>query len=150
MVPAIAFQPDSSTAAYTVFWGELSVPQGSPNPGSDFNAPLYLPQGAHFTGLTMYYRDTVNDSNTLGVDLMRKLVPSSSSGEGVGLSVYSNQIGFSVFQSDTTPDATRSIIDNSQYVYWLSLYVYAAPAYLQLVAVRVDYAFEASLPIIHR
>jgi hypothetical protein len=150
MVPAIAFQPDSSTAAYTVFWGELSVPQGSPNTWSDFNAPLYLPQGAHFTGLTMYYRDTVNDSNTLGVDLMRKPVPSISSGEAVGLNVYSNLIGFSVYQSDTTPDPSRAVIDNSQYVYWLSLYIYAAPAYLQLQAVRVDYAFDVSLPIVRR
>ena len=151
MVPAIAFLPESSTAAYTVIWGELSVPQGSPNPIYDFYAPVYLPQGARLTGLTMYYRDTIADTKYLGVDLWRKPLPSSSSGEGVGLNAYSETspaIGLSLYLSDTTPDPTRAVIDNSQYVYWLSSYIYAAPVYLQLQAVRIDYAFSAVLPAV--
>jgi len=150
MVPATAFVPGSPTAGYTIFWGELSVPSGSPGGLTFFYAPVYLPQGATLTRLTMYYRDTELDGNTLGVDLLRKPLPSTSSGEGVGLSVYGDQIGFSVYQSDTTPEPTRAVIDNSQYAYWLSLYVYAAPVYLQLQAVRIDYGYDNNLPLVIR
>lgn len=150
MVPATAFIPESSSDGYRVFWGELSVPEGSPNGYTIFNAPVYLPQGARLTGLTMYYTDTNNDSDTLGVDLMRKPLPSLSSGELVGLSIYSNLVDFGVYQSDTTADPARAIIDNSQYSYWLKVYIYAAPVYLQLQAVRIDYAYDTALPAIRR
>lgn len=150
MVPATAFVPGSPTAGYTIFWGELSVPSGSPGGLTYFYAPVYLPQGATLTGLTMFYRDTESDGNTLGVDLLRKPLPGATSGEGVGLSVYGDQIGFSVYQSDTTPDLTRAVIDNSQYAYWLSLYVFAAPAYLQLQAVRIDYGYNTNVPLVRR
>ncbi len=150
MIPAIAFQPEKPTDAYTIFWGELSVPQSSPNAFTYFYAPVNLPQGAHLTGLTMYYRDSNADAYTLGVDFYRKLLPSSSSGELVGLSIYSNLTGLSQYQSDTTPEPTRAVIDNSQYAYWLSLYIYASPVYLQLQAVRVDYTFGTNFPLINR
>jgi len=150
MVPATAFVPENSTDGYRVFWGELSVPEGSPNGYTRFSAPVYLPQGASLTGITMYYRDTENDTNTLGVDMMRKPLPGLSSGESVGLSVYSSLIDFGTHQSDTTPEQSRAVVDNSQYAYWLSVYIYAAPAYLQLQAVRVDYSFGAALPLIQR
>ena len=150
MVPAIAFVAESSTAAYTVFWGELSVPESAPGGLTSFNAPLYLPQGAHLTGIIMYYRDTVNDTKTLGVDLMRRPLPSASSGENVGLSVYGNQIGFNVYQSDTTVSPGAEVVDNSQYSYWLKLYIWGAPSYLQLQAIRVDYSFNVGMPFIQR
>ncbi len=150
MIPATAFSPERPTDNYTVFWGELSVPTGSPNGYTFFNAPVNLPQGATLTGMTMYYRDTNSDSLTLGGDLMRKPLPSVSSGELVGLSTYSNLIGQDVFQSDTTPDPTRAVIDNSQYAYWLNLYIYSAPSYLQLKAIRIDYTYTISMPLINR
>ena len=102
------------------------------------------------TGITMYSRDTENDTNTLGVDMLRKPLPGLSSGENVGLSVYSNLIDYGTYQSDTTPEESRAVVDNSQYAYYLSVYIYAAPAYLQLQAVRVDYSFGAALPLIQR
>ena len=150
MVPATAFIAESPTMGYNVFWGELSVPEGSPGIITYFNAPVYLPHGATLTKLTMFYRDSDVDAFTLGVDLLRKPLPSTSSGEQVGLSVYGDQIGFSVYQSDTTPDPTRAVIDNSQYAYWISLYIDAAPAYLQLQAVRIDYGYNTSLPLVIR
>lgn len=148
MVPATAFIPESPSDNYTVFWGDLSVPAGTLGTISVFNAPVYLPQGATLTKITLYYHDTNNDSYTLGVDFMRKPLPSSSSGESLGLSVYSNQTGWGLNQSDTTPDPTRAVVDNSQYSYWLSVYIQAAPSYLQVQAVRIDYAYRTSMPLI--
>ena len=150
MVPATAFVPEYSSSIYTVFWGDLSVPLSSPSAVVSFNAPVYLPQGATLTGLTIYYHDTTDDSKSLGVDMMRKQLPGFTSGEGVGLSVYGNLVDWGVYQSDTTPDPTRAVVDNSQYAYWLQLYIFAAPAYLQLQAVRVDYTYSAVLPLIQR
>jgi hypothetical protein len=152
MVPAAAFHPEKPSSGYTVYWGELSVPSGSPNGYSLFFAPVNLPQGARLTGLTLYYHDTINDANTLGVDLFRKPLPALNSGENVGLSVYTNPTpnGFGLFQSDTTPTADSAVVDNSQYAYWLQAYIFAAPAYLHLQAVRIDYTFSLNLPAVVR
>ena len=150
MIPAVAFLPESPTNDYLIFWGDLSVPLTSPNPYSRFYAPVYLPQGAQLTGLTLFFHDTTVDGNSLGVDFYRKPLPSSSSGENLGLSVYSNQTGWGIYQSDTTPDPACAVIDNSQYAYWLSVYIYKAPAYLQLQAVRIDYTYNANLPVVLR
>src|SRR5574341_670352 len=153
MIPATAFIPEQSTDTYRVFWGELSVPTSSPIPIVSFNAAVYLPQGATLTGMTMFYHDTIVDTKYLGVDLMRKPLPSLNSGENVGLSIYSelfSQTGFGLYASDTTPDPTRAEIDNSQYSYWLKLYIYAASSYLQLQAVRIDFTYTAALPLIQR
>lgn len=94
MIPAVAFLPASSSTSYTIFWGDLSVPNGSATGPQSFYAPVFLPQGARRTGMTLFYHDTIIDSNTLGVDLLRKPLPSSSSGESVGLSVYPSLTGF--------------------------------------------------------
>lgn len=150
MVPATAFVAENSTDVYQVFWGDLSVPSSSPNPVVYFNAPVYLPQGATLTGLTVYYHDTTDDSKSLGLDMFRKQLPGWTSVENVGLSVYGNLLDWGLYQSDMSPEPTRALVDNSQYAYWLRLYIYAAPAYLQLQGVRVDYSFGAALPLIQR
>lgn len=152
MIPAVAFTPESPQDNYDIFWGELSVPSTSSNAVSIFYAPVYLPQGAQLTGMILYYRDSTVDTKTLGVDFYRKALSGSSSGESVGLNIYSNQTNGTegIYQSDTTPDVSRAVIDNSQYAYWLQVYIYAAPAYLQLQAVRIDYTYNLNLPSIQR
>jgi len=150
MVPATAFVPETSSDTYRVDIGELSVPTISSANVVFFNAPVYLPQGATLTGLTMYYTDTISDANILGASLVRKPLPGPTLDQPVGLVVNSSQVGSGTFESDTTLDPTRAVVDNSQYSYRLWLYIYKAPDHLKLQGVRIDYSFGTALPLIQR
>lgn len=147
MVPATAFIAEESTDAYTTYWGELAVPVGAPNGYTHFNAPVYLPQGATITNLVLYYTDTISDTNTLGVNLRRKQVTGSDSGTDL-THVWGNQIGWNLYQvAAAAPPLSHAVVDNSDYSYYLSLYIFAAPAHLNLKGVRIDYTYNVSMPV---
>lgn len=153
MVPAVAFQPDSPAGNYSRFWGELSVPNGSPGGYTYFSAPVILPHGARLTGLTVYYRDTDADGATVTVEMLRKPVPSMSSGESLNLFINSTRIGFGdLYETDSTPEPSRAVVDNSQYAYYLAALIYATPpgGYLNLMAVRIDYTYDVNAPLVMR
>jgi hypothetical protein len=154
MIPAAAFIPSSPDTIYRFSSFDLAVPSGSET--GFFFAPVYLPQGARLTGMTMFYIDNANDGNKMIVRMERKTLPSTSSDpslnpEQVILSVDSVSAGF--YRSDTTPDPNRDVVDNSQYKYWLYLTLNAAPSassHLLFQAVRIDYSFNTVLPLISR
>jgi len=140
-VPAAAFvAKDHSDEYYNDGYRALNPP-GTGN--LDYVAPVHLPHGATVTKVTFYFYDDSSDgSDWASVWLGRNEHDNNFSQMA---DVDSTDDGDSSNYDDTIDYAT---IDNSQYIYWLELWLNSSDVWAY--GVVVEYSFSTSLPLVNR
>jgi hypothetical protein len=138
------FKPLDQAAGYH-YSGSLL--QNSGTGYAYYLAPVHLPQGATINQVVAYYLD--NDSGT-SLDVEVKLLQTydfSNSGVFIATVVSSGAIlgiTYNVTSSITTP-----LVDNATYSYAVQVGM-ANSASLGLQAVRIDYNYPVSLPLVSK
>ena len=140
----VPFRPVVQTYGWAFFGTELY----NPDPGyAYYAASLPLPNGATITKLVGYYFDQCGGSD-LVLTLFRCLLEDSSC-EVMGLVASSGSMGSYRYAEDLTID--YPVVDQQSYSYIAYLELPGGCAeFLTLVNVRIDYGFEANLPLVTR
>jgi len=147
MVPASAFVPKSDNIVYSRPDGTSLFASTSSAPDGNFDAPVFLPQGATVTKVVMYYYD--NDSNrTMSLHLLKFPLPGDTSITMAYITSADSQVPF--YAEDTT--IQENPIDNQAYAYALHINMLgASPGLIHTFkGARIDYSYPTYLPAIQR
>jgi hypothetical protein len=137
-IPAAAFQPTYNTYQYENNGHYLTA--GS---SQNYVAPVQLPNGVTVTKVTFYFYDesSANDDYAV-VNLFRN----NNNGSDYPMAyIWSNDSGYSSTYDDSID---FPLIDNSQYSYFLNLWLNSTN--VSAYAVIIEYTNPVSLPLVMR
>ncbi len=141
-VAGSAFTPTSSAAAWgtTNGYHDSVLRTGDLFPGTDFAAPLNLPQGAVITYLELDGCDNTGGSGWVQGSLVKSDVYGDSTATGF---LASDGSGCAYFSEDLTPN--NLVVDNFSYHYWLYAVVTQTGAFqIGLSGMVVGYKLQVS------
>ncbi len=139
-VPAAAFQPKSHDYQYWISSGWVRNLDGD----SDYYyAPVQLPHGATLTKLTFFWKDA---SSADGYCQLWQSGLSGAYALGIASAGTDGDTGLS--DSSTVTITMSSSVDNSQYVYGLT--VFLPDSNVEAFGAIVEYTYSVSLPLVIR
>jgi hypothetical protein len=138
----LEFKPFDPTSTYT--YSGVSL-QNTSAYAAWFMAPVHLPQGATVNQMVVYYLD--NDAGA-GMDIEADLVYVpliNSYGTGMGSVTSSGAVAGTTY--NVTSAISSPVVDNSTNSYIIQVYL-PPSSQIRLMAVRIDYGYAASLPLV--
>jgi len=144
MHSSVAFRPSSPATDWA--YGSRQLYNPGATPGTYYSSPS-LPNSATITKVVVYYYD-----NCPGVDLLVDLLVCDQAAEICDVMATAGSwdvVGGYGHSEDST--VSLPLVDQQSYSYILQLQLpESCGSNLRLVSVRIDYAFEASLPLVTR
>lgn len=143
MINPYQFRPSMNN----IPWNFLSwhLYNQSSNEYSYMVAPLNLPHGATITSLTLYFLD--NSQKNMSLDLY------GASGKNIFRSMASIQTNDQdgTYRNKSETAIKNATVDNQSYSYYLEvIFEPGGSTNLRLTNVRIDYAYNSSLPLINK
>ena len=147
MVPASAFVPKSDRIEYSRPDGTSLSTSSTSIPDGNYDAPVFLPQGATVTKVVMYYYDN-DPSHIMGLTFSKFPLPGNTSIIMAQVSSANSQVPF--YTEDATIEGNP--IDNQAYAYVLHINMLSASPGLMhtFKGARIDYSYPTYLPAIQR
>jgi len=144
MHSSVAFRPSSPATDWAYGSRQLYNPGAAP--GTYYSSPS-LPNGATITKIVVYYYD-----NCPGADLIVDLLACGQAGEicdGMAAAGSWDAVGGYGYGEDST--VSLPLVDQQSCAYIVQVQLpEGCGSNLRFVSVRIDYVFEASLPLVAR